>query len=113
MTAGQHVSVCSFSLLPHCLQPEWAWFHSDKQSQRDRRVGSLGHCGFKASFTDGLCGVRGLALTVSNVIYFHISLCASAFSTSLGRSAGALMPLSADRHADLFKEFKELQVSDR
>ena len=23
----------SFSLLPHCLQPEWAWFQSDGQSQ--------------------------------------------------------------------------------
>ena len=83
------------------------------RAEQDSCVGSLGHYGLKASFTDALCGVRGLALTVSNVIYFHISLCASAFSTSLGRSAGALMPLSADRHADLFKEFKELQVSDR
>ena len=78
-------------------------------AERDRRVGSLGHYGFKALFTDGLCGVRGLALTVDNVS----SLRASAFSTSLEPSAGALMPLSADRHADLLKEFKELQVSNR
>ena len=71
-------------------------------AERDRRVGSLGHCGFKASFTDGLCGVRGLALTVGNV---PLSLL-SPFSPC--RAAGVLMPLSADRHADLFKEFKEL-----
>lgn len=30
-------------------------------------VGSLGLRGFKASFTDGLCGVRGFALTVGYV----------------------------------------------
>ena len=83
------------------------------RAKPDRHVGSLGHYGFKALFTDGLCGVRGLALTVGNVGHFHIWLRVSAFSTSLGRLAGALMPLSADRHADLFKEFKELQVSDR
>ena len=58
------------------------------------RVGSFGHYGFKALFTDGLCGVRGLALTVGNVGHFHIWLRVSAFSTSLGRLAGALMLLS-------------------
>ena len=29
-TAGKRVCVCSFSLLPHCLEPEWAWFHGDR-----------------------------------------------------------------------------------
>ena len=57
--------------------------------RRVGRVGSLGHYGFKASFIDGLCGVCGLALTVDNVLR------ESASSTSLGRLAGALMPLSA------------------
>ena len=67
-TAGQRVCVCSFSLLPHCLQPEWALFHGDShRAERDRHVGSLGHYGFKALFTDGPFGVRGLALTVGNV----------------------------------------------
>ena len=37
---------------------------------------------------------------------------ASAFSTRLGQSARALMPLSVDRHADLFKELKELQLHE-
>ena len=65
-TAGQRVCVCSFSLLPHCLQPEWAWFHGDShRAERDRRVGSLCHYGFKASFTDGPCG---FTLTVGNAV---------------------------------------------
>ena len=60
------------------------------------RVGSLGHYGFKASFTDGLCVVHGLALTDGNVSeIFPYLLRVSAFSTSLGRLAGVLMPLSA------------------
>ena len=55
-------------------------------------VGSFGHSGFKASFTDRLYGVRGLALTVSNISEM---LHAPASSTSRGRSAEALRPLSA------------------
>ena len=64
------VSVCAASLclLTACSQSGRGFTVTDShRAERDRRVGSLGHFGFKASFTDGHCGVRGLALTVGNV----------------------------------------------
>ena len=57
----------------------------------------LSHYGFKVSFTDGLCSVRGLALTVSNVseIFPCFSISACLLFVCLGWPAVALMPLSA------------------
>ena len=109
--------LCAASLcfLITCSQSGHGFTVTDgHRAEQHRGVSFLGLYGFKASFTDRLYGVRGFALTVGNVSkLFPYSLCASAFSSSPGRSAGALMPHSADRHADLLKEFKELQVSDR
>ena len=62
--------LCAASLcfLTACSQSGLGFTLTDShRAERDRHVASLGHYGFKASFTDGLCGVHGLALTVGNV----------------------------------------------
>ena len=41
-TAEQRVCVHSFPLLPHCLQPVWAWFHGDRQSQCETDMAESG-----------------------------------------------------------------------
>ena len=60
---------------------------------RAGRVGSVGHYGFKASFTDGLCGVQGLDLTVGNdsEIFPYFALCVCFFNKhrTVGRSTHA------------------------
>ena len=64
------VSVCAASLwlLAACRQSGRGFTVTDShRAERDRCVGSLGHCRFKALFTDGPCVVRRLALTVGNV----------------------------------------------
>ena len=58
-------------------------------AERDRSVGSLGHYVFKASFTDGLCGVRGLALTVGNVSTIFPCVCFFNKPRTVGRSTHA------------------------
>ena len=60
--------VASLCFLTACSQSGRGFMVTDShRAEQDRRVGSLGHNGFKASFTDGLFGVHGLVLTVGNV----------------------------------------------
>ena len=62
--------LCAVSLcfLAACRQSGRGFTVTDShRAERHRRVDSLGHYEFKASFTDGLCGVSGLVLTVGSV----------------------------------------------
>ena len=90
--------LCAASLcfLTACSQSGCGFTVTDShRAERERRVGSLGHYGLKTSFKDGLCGVRGLALTVGNVseIFPYFTLCVRFFNKprTVGRSTHATL----------------------